>query len=490
MGTPQLHSPVEYESILETGQWNDKQQYTKSTIHSVLSWCLDVIRPAIFTRSGPKKQLGRTAYLDGLRGFAAFLVYWHHHQLWARTEIFADQIFENAYGYDNRFYFACLPVVRTFFTGGHLAVSVFFLISGYVLSAKPLALIYSGEFVKLGDNLASAFFRRWIRLHLPLLGTSFFYMTSWHVFGIWTISPEQKINYSGELWNWYTEFKNFTFVFRTGGDSWFTYNYHSWSIPIEFRGSIIIYTTLLAFSRCTRDMRLLGQAALIFYFMYIADGWFGAMFVAGMLLCELDLLSRNNNLPNFLTMPSLAPYKKLINYGVLLVGLILGGVPSHGRDEEVLRGSPGWHYLSKLKPQAVFDYKWFYLFWAAICVMVASPRIPLLKRFFETRFCQYLGQISFALYLMHGPVLWTLGDRLYAATGWYKQEHTVHTPAWVNIFPLSKGGPMGLELSFLLPHLILLPFTLWLAEVVTKVFDKPSVTFSQWAYRKTLAPST
>jgi hypothetical protein len=26
----------------------------------------------------------------------------------------------------------------------------------------------------------------------------------------------------------------------------------------------------------------LGQLGLIFYFMYIADGWYGAMFIAGM----------------------------------------------------------------------------------------------------------------------------------------------------------------------------------------------------------------
>lgn len=274
----------------------------------------------------------RTAYLDGLRGFAAFLVYWHHHQLWPRQNYMimgADYIFENSWGslfpllpllclcrgpflyrenatgqfffcirsysatfaqrvltrdclgFGDSWFFAAMPVVRTFFTGGHFAVSVFFVISGYVLSAKPLSLIHSGETVKLGDNLASALFRRWLRLYIPVFVTTWMYLTSWHLFGIWTVSPNHEANYRDELWKFYVEFKNYSFAFRTGGDDWLSYNFPTWSIPVEFRGSIIIYSTILAFSRCSKNMRLFGMVGLIFYFMYIVDGWFGSLFMAG-----------------------------------------------------------------------------------------------------------------------------------------------------------------------------------------------------------------
>jgi peptidoglycan/LPS O-acetylase OafA/YrhL len=433
-----------------------------------------------------RKQIRATAYLDGLRGFAAFMVYWHHHQLWPRQ--LAGGIFESAWGYNDKYFFAALPGIRTFFTGGHFAVAVFFVISGYVLSAKPLALIYAGEHQKLGDNLASALFRRWLRLHLPILAVSLIYMTSWHLFGIWTVAPEHKDTYSEELWNWYIEFKNFSFVFRAGGEAWLTYQYHSWSIPVEFRGSIIIYTTLLAFSRATRNARLWGQVILIFYFMYIVDGWFGALFISGMLLCELDLLSRIGSLPTFLT--NLSPYNFTIFYSMFFASVFLSGVPSFSQDINDLRNSRGWYYLSFLKPQAVWDQKWFFLFWAAVFLVVSIPRIPWLRNFFETPFCQYLGRISYALYLIHGPVLWTLGDRMYAATGWFKEEHLTYIPGWINAFPLSQKGPLGLEPSFLAPHLVLLPLTLWLAEVVTKLFDESSVRFSAWLYERVLPSPT
>jgi hypothetical protein len=82
-------------------------------------------------------------------------------------------------------------------------------------------------------------------------------------------------------------------------------------------------------------------------------------------------------------------------------------------------------------------------------------------------------------------VLWTLGDRLYAAVGWPKDSRTKNIPDWVDIFNLPKTGPMGLEISFLLPHLILLPITFYVAEIVTRALDDPSVRFPQWLYKAT-----
>lgn len=473
------------DNMLEAGRWEPIKIEPTVPIHvRARAWCTDLVRPSILGRERKaSKNLRRTAYLDGLRGFSAFLVYWGHHQLRAHESMPADLILENAFGYDKQYYFACIPGIRTFFSGGHFAVTVFFVISGYVLSTKPLSLIQAGEHSKLGDNLASALFRRWLRLHIPVICTTFLYMSSWHAFGLWADQPPLS-SYREEALNWYREFKNYSFVFRTGGESWFTYNFHVWSIPVEMRGSLVIYTALIAFSRCTRNARLWCEVGLVFYFMYIVDGWFCSMFMSGMLLCDLDLLAASDNLPAFFT--SLEGFKSTIFYSFFIVSIYLGGVPHHSADVNVLKESPGWHYLAFLKPQAVFDYKWFYLFWAATFLVASIPHIPWLKSFFENRFNQYLGRISFAFYLIHGPVLWILGDRLYAAAGWSKESQALTLLRWINIFPLPKIGPLGMELSFLVPHLVILPITFWLAELTTKLFDEPSVRFAQWAYGRTL----
>ncbi|KAI0160074.1 acyltransferase 3 [Hypoxylon sp. FL1284] len=425
-----------------------------------------------------------TAYLDGLRGFAALLVYLHHHQLWAHLATNQSEVFEDGFGYDDKYHLAAFHGVRTFFSGGHYAVSTFFVISGYVLSAKPLRLIQEKDYVRLSDSIASALFRRWLRLYLPLIAVTVLYLTSWHVFGIWAVNADRKESWRDELRAWYFEFKNFSFIYNIGGKPWLSYHYHSWSIQVEFKGSIVVYSCLLAFSKLSKNARLGCQVVLIVYFMYVTDGWFAAMFMSGMFLCDLDLLRTKHGLPRVFY--KLQSAKGIVFHHLLAMSIYLGGVPSVNTDIDRIKHSRGWYYLSYIKPQAVFDYKWFYLFWAATFLVGSTPQIPWLKRFFETRFCQFLGRISFSLYLVHGPILWTIGDRLYAATGWHREAGSVYLAWWANKFPLPKTGPLGLELSFLVPHIILLPVTIYSAQIMTRLVDEPSVRLVHWLYQRLL----
>lgn len=65
-----------------------------------------------------------TRYLNGLRGWAAVLVYWHHHEIWAHRS--AINIFERAYGYHERYHLVTLPWIRLLFNGGALCDSYLF----------------------------------------------------------------------------------------------------------------------------------------------------------------------------------------------------------------------------------------------------------------------------------------------------------------------------------------------------------------------------
>jgi peptidoglycan/LPS O-acetylase OafA/YrhL len=414
-------------------------------------------------------------------------VYILHHEVWAHESLKSDKIFENAFGYQGRYYFAQFPGIRTFFSGGHLSVAVFFVISGYVLSAKPLALLYSGDFLKLGDNLASALFRRWIRLYIPIIATTFIYMICvWLIHGSQTMYKPEPI-FRDEFWSWYRELMHFSFVFRAGGGvPWVNYNSHAWTIPLEFKGSIVIYTSIMAFSRCSKNSRVWLQLGLIFYFLYVVDGWYCSCFVAGMLLVDIDLMAEHNQLPDWMT--KLEPFKDTIFSILFIVGIYLGGVPSYGVDIAILRDSPGWYYLSFLRPQSVYNPKSFYLFFAGVFLVASTQRISWLRFFFELPFNQHLGKVSYAFYLVHGPVLWTIGDRIYAAVGWPRSTHSVNVAGWVNAFRLPRFGPVGLEFNFLCAHLVLFPLTLWLAKIVTNTVDEPAIKFARWLYEKLVAP--
>lgn len=470
----------EVETGLSISRWNEDKQWKpastgKLSLRKVLPW----LKPR------PSTERPRpTAYLDGLRGFAALIVYIHHHELKAHEASGQTAVFETGFGYEGNLHFAAFPGIRQFLGGGHFAVSTFFVLSGYVLALKPLNLIQAGDLLQLGDHLASSLFRRWIRLFLPLIITTLIYITTWHLFGLWVKGITREQTWFAEIQTFYLDFKSFSFIFKEGGEPWIKQNFHLWSIPIEMKGSVIVFSTLMAFSRCSARARLYCQGALVIYFMYIVDGWYCAMFSMGMLLCDLDLLAEKGELPRLLA--RCEPYKGFIFYHLFAFSLFLGGVPSANRNVDELANNRGWYFLSFLKPQAVFDYKWFYLFWASTFLISATPRLPWLKRFFETRFCQYLGRISYALYMIHGPVMWTLGERLYAASGWVTDEHLEHIPGWCNKATLPRAGPVGFEVSFLLPHIILLPVTLGLAEIITRMVDTPCVKIAAWFYKRTL----
>ena len=471
---------AEKQNLLEAQHEGQNGKSWTPYISGAGHWMVDTVRPTALKRSSKSQRLRRTAYLDGIRGFAAFLVYIHHHELWAHEPM--AQRFQSALGFEREYNFVCWPVVRTFFSGGHLAVACFFIMSGYVLSTKPLQLLQNGDLLAFTDNLASALFRRWFRLFLPIIAVTLFNIVLFHWFGILGIFVPE-MSFGKDMWKWYCEFKNYTFLYGNPQPPWLSFHPHTWTIPAEMRGSIVIYCACIALSRCKQNMRLLCECALIYYFMYIVDGAWFSMFMTGMLLSDLDQLQIAKKLPAWYRVDEdLAP---TLWHSLLVIGLLIGGVPSSVSSMDYLKKNPGWKWLAYVKPQAVFDFKWFALYFAAVCIVVSVPRLRWLKGFFETRFCQYLGRISYMLYLVHGPILWTVGDRVYAAVGWSRESHGLIIPGWANRFPMPKTGPLGLEISFLIPQLILLPITFWIAEITTNSIDTPAIKFGQWLYGTT-----
>lgn len=64
-------------------------------------------------------------------------------------------------------------------------VTIFFVISGYVLSYRSLKLAREGKPIQLLDSLASSVFRRWLRLHLPVIISTYiaFIMARYSLWG-------------------------------------------------------------------------------------------------------------------------------------------------------------------------------------------------------------------------------------------------------------------------------------------------------------------
>jgi peptidoglycan/LPS O-acetylase OafA/YrhL len=439
----------------------------------------------LFSKSRRRSDatLRPTAYLDGLRGFAALLVFILHNEVWARG---GSIVLENAFGYEDQYHFVTLPFVRPFFSGGHLAVPVLFVISGYVLSSKPISLIHRADRAKLTESLASSLFRRWFRLYLPVAATTFISMTLNHFIHNLTFR-EPEPNYIDEVTKWISELKSFSFLFGQNFLPWLSYNYHTWTIPLEYKGSIIIYTSLTIFATLSKNARLLYQMGLVFYFLYIVDAWWAACFVAGMLLCDLDLLAQAKQLPSFFTI--FEKRKRTVFALLFICGMYLGGIPTEGNDMEALQKSPGWYYLSYLKPAVCSAPKSFFLTVASVMIVASVSHLSWLKKFFELSFIQHLGRVSYAFYLVHGPILDSVGDRVYAAVGWTRPAQADAIPQWMDLFPLPRWGPYGMEFSFFAAQLFLFPFTLWIANLATTLFDEPAIDLGFRMHKWATTPS-
>jgi hypothetical protein len=106
------------------------------------------------------ERLGSTAYLDGMRGLAALFVYFCH---------YTYQCFVIAEGWgskDTNYDLLKLPFLRFWYQGPPM-VCVFFVISGYALSLKPLKQMRSNAWDGFAGTMSSMTFRRGIRLFLP-----------------------------------------------------------------------------------------------------------------------------------------------------------------------------------------------------------------------------------------------------------------------------------------------------------------------------------
>lgn len=119
------------------------------------------------------KKARRYAHLDGMRGLAALFVFFFHssYTIWeVRPGYLSGDEPESPYTSILR-----LPFLRLLYSGDAM-VSIFFVISGFVLSVKPIKLMDSGSTEALFNTISSSAFRRAIRLYAPCLAATFIIM--------------------------------------------------------------------------------------------------------------------------------------------------------------------------------------------------------------------------------------------------------------------------------------------------------------------------
>ncbi len=372
---------------------------------------LESLKPEILTRRrhATRRPLSPTAWLDGLRGWAAFIVCIVHLSVYTHTDIescFAQDLPED--GSVPRSTPASWPVLRILFSGGHAAVMVFFIISGYVLTKKMISLLHEGRRDEFIEAANSAMVRRPLRLFYPVIVSTFCFAASWHIFNIAVPWPIKQSNILLEFGNWISETLLFTFFFRHG--FLFTlYNIHTWTIPVELRGSMMVYVWLFALHRVSHRLRIMLTAASVIHLVFFSAGSWYACFYAGMLTVECDLLASSDSTVDVkLPWDGLMKYlrrrrilRQILLHAMLAFGLHLAGQPSSDwkKRADTLGNCPSWGTLSTLIPPAYDDgpgnqnHRWFWLFWCAWFLIISIKEIGWARRLFEGSFsqCKYIA---------------------------------------------------------------------------------------------------
>lgn len=425
-----------------------------------------------------------TAYLDGLRGLMALLVcISHQRSFFYGTEGEAD--IEIGWGYQGIYRLACTPFLRLIWTGGIPGVTIFFVLSGYVLSKTPLRLLRDGDTEKCHNYLGAALFRRPIRLLLPplVISLAFAFLLQLPI-GLQPLQawPPRQSNLFVEVARWWNEFLDITFPLQTNGvyKPWFPYDPPIWTIPVELRGSILVYTSIVAVSHGSAKSRRILFLVIGLYMLWCYE-WAMFCFMMGMLLALMDLEQLDKQYLGHLP----PKVRSLMDHVIFVAAWYLLCMPAgkqHGFERS--ENTPGWHHLTKLMPMRYFldeYWRWWHS-WGSLMTVYCVLRIQWLQRFFSWPKLQLLGKISFCLYLIHIPILFTVGDRLYRLLGNVQPGHA--TSWWDDRLHIPDIGPVGVSTRYLVTQAILIPFNMLVASYCTRWLDKTSIAWGHAAWKK------
>ena len=379
----------------------------------------------------PKKLL----CLESIRGLAALMVVVTH-----LIYVFCPALNGDAADLENRgrvVRLIALSPLSVFHSGG-LAVQIFFVLSGIVLSLS---------YLRKGDAgiLCSAAIRRYFRLMIPALGSLLFVWLVMGAHGYHIVQAQAYMTQSSALeypthLGFLEALKLGTYgIFFNPGVS-FDANIPLWTIAIELEGSFIIFAFLALFGRQTvrpAIYLLCGALCLASRQLFLLD------FLLGIAICDAYVAMEKGRV----RMISLPPW---LGASLLAFGLFLGGLRKDWVSG-LLRVRHEMAFSVTRASQVAVHKPGHLAVLSALLIVISIMFCPALSRAFEGRTLQFLGRISFPLYVLHVAVIYSLGCFLFIwmrVHGWTYAESALTASvvsllgsiaiAWVGYYALDR----------------------------------------------------
>lgn len=375
-----------------------------------------------------KPQSSRFVALEGVRGLAAIVVVIHHYLLaFYPALIFGPSVIQHSRFEDNIF---STPLTLAF--AGTFAVAIFFVLSGFVLTVG----FFQTKRPEIIKKLAA---KRYLRLMIPALATTLLVLLLIKLGALGLLQNVTAITNSPWLAGDLDFNANILNAIYSGTVGIFTegssqYNNVLWTMLTEFVGSFLVFGFVLLFG--TYHHRWMAYVVAI---LLTFNSWF-LPFILGMGIADLYV-------SGYLEKLKKNRYK---TYFLVPTALILGAYPISGAEFSY------YGFMNTLLSGTGIDGRMCLLTLGATLLILAVVTSKKLSEWLGQPRVSVLGKYTFALYLIHIPIL-----------------YSVVFLAFMGFYPL-----LGYNLAALAAFVVAIP-TLWLATLAfEKYVDAPAVKFS------------
>ncbi|KAJ0117382.1 cyltransferase family protein [Diaporthe amygdali] len=342
---------------------------------------------------------GNVKWVDGLRGIASALVVLTHLARAWDGELFVATSQEDA---PPRF--LQLPYLRILIQG-RIGVTIFAFVTGYVCALKPIKLCRQGNQEAAFVSVSKSALRRTPRLFLPaaaatavswLLAEMGLYAVAKHQDSWWIdVQSPNRIAYLGEALG------NLIYcIVTTWTRAVNDYDNNQWTLLPLLKGSMWVYSFMVATAYVKPRYRTMASFGLWVYFYCASDSAFGMQFFWGTFIADLQ------NHPTTAQFISDRPrLSRILSTSLVFIGLTFASFPE-GRAEWMTWSRLMLDFMRPILP----DNPDFPRFASGIGLEFISLGIlfsPWLQKLLSGRFLLFLGRMSFAVYLLHGPLMKT-----------------------------------------------------------------------------------
>lgn len=332
---------------------------------------------------------------QGLRGLAAVGVVCSHISL----SFFRDLVPPCDNGVDGPSRLFQQPIFRLIVQGNSF-VALFFILTGFVNSLKPLKQMQSNDLEGALVALAKSSMNRVPRLVLPAVAVT---ILTWLAtqFGIFEVARRTDAYWLATTSrapseSWSVAFDDLMTAIKytwVWGEN--PYDQPQWALPSLLKASMWIFITLLMTSTTRPSFRIAVFAFAYAWSWVAADAVMGLNVFAGMILAALH----SSQMVPELKRRSL----RILPMILAIVGLYLMSFPSEYHDWK-----PWTRGLTRLGTHLFPYYVDFGRQWPAIggqILCLSALLSPDLRKFLSFRCFTFLGSISFSIYLLHGPLM-------------------------------------------------------------------------------------